>query len=1225
MASAAVAAGTQDQLANEDYTVGWICALTTEYVAAQVFLDQEHMPPTFTATHDNNDYTLGRIGQHNVVIAILPGGEYGIASAATVGRDMLHTFPNIRIGLMVGIGGGAPTSKHDIRLGDVVVSEPRDGLAGVFQYDYGKNIQDQPFHKTGFLAPPPPILLTATSGLRAKYERYGHSIHQDIMTRLVAEKRLKRKYSRPAADTDCLYRSHVIHSQSESSCLDNCGRDAQSVSIRTARDEDEDDPAIHYGLIASANQLMKDAKLRDQYANEKGVLCFEMEAAGLVNHFPCLIIRGICDYADSHKNKEWQGYAAMTAAAYARDLLYKISPKKVEGEKKLVELVENISEAIRTTSEVVTRIESTVAKDEDDKILNWLTPTPIDYGSQYSDLLKVRQLGTGQWFLESTQYQTWLATQKQTLFCPGIPGAGKTILASIAISDLFHRFERVKDVGIAYIYCNFQSQEKQKIDHLLASLLRQLAQRWPYLPQEVKFLYDNHKVKQTKPSVDEISNALQSVARLYSRVFIVIDALDECETECRSTFLSQMFSLQAGTTANILATSRPIRTIEKDFKGRSDMVKISARDEDVERCLDNDMKTLPLLGKDNEGLSEKSKQDLRTKIRTTIVEGVNGMFLLARLQLASLIDKTTVYEVNTALESLPKGRNALSQAYGLTMERIRDQRPGFRYLAERVLTLLTCARRPLSTSELKDALAVTEGDASLDKTKRGHTSIIVSVCAGLVTVDADSDIIRLVHKTTREYLANHMNCILPQYALATIANPMEIDDEENRIAMAKAHQSFAIICVTYLLFDVFESGSCQTGTELKERLQLHQLYDYAAHNWGHHAREASTYCPSFKRFLNDSPKREASIQVLIPNDLSLMVKYSIMVRQRVTGLHLAAYFGITETVRILLEDCQNIDQRDQSDKTPLIYAAESGRESIVRLLLATEKVDINAKDHCGQTPLTYAAKSGYESIIRLLLATEKVDINAKDHCGQTPLTYAAKSGYESIIRLLLATEKVHVTEKDFFSQTPLLYAVERGHEAIVKLLLATEKVQFNVEDNGGWTPLLCAVERGHEAIVKLLLATEKVQVNAGDDGGRTPLSYAAGDGHEAIVKLLLATEKVQVNAGDKRGRTPLWYAANNEHEGIVKLLRAAEKADANAGDDRGRTPLSYAAEDGHKDIVKLLLATEKVQVNAGDKRGQTPLWYAAENGHEGIVKLLLAAEKADANAKNDSSQTDKPD
>ncbi|KAM3430343.1 hypothetical protein NHJ13734_007784 [Beauveria thailandica] len=1052
MASAAVAAGTQNQLANEDYTVGWICALTTEYVAAQVFLDQEHMPPTFTAAHDNNDYTLGSIGEHNVVIAILPGGEYGIASAATVGRDMLHTFPNVRIGLMVGIGGGAPTLKHDIRLGDIVVSEPRDGLAGVFQYDYGKNIQDQPFHKTGFLAPPPPILLTATSGLRAKYERYGHSIHQDVMTRLVAEKRLKKKYSRPAADTDCLYRSHVIHPQREGSCLDNCGRDAQSMSIRTARDEDEDDPAIHYGLIASANQLMKDAKLRDQYATEKGVLCFEMEAAGLVNHFPCLIIRGICDYADSHKNKEWQGYAAMTAAAYARDLLYKISPKRVEGEKKLIELVENISEAIRTTSEVVTRIESTVAKDEDDKILNWLTPTPIDYGSQYSDLLKVRQPETGQWFLDSTQYQTWLATQKQTLFCPGIPGAGKTILASIVIDDLFHRFESVRDVGIAYIYCNFQSQEKQKIDHLLASLLRQLAQRRPSLPQEVKFLYDNHKIKQTKPSVDEISNALQSVARLYPRVFIIIDALDECETECRSTFLSHMFSLQAGTTANILATSRPIQTIEKDFGGRSEMVKISARDDDVERCLDNDMKTLPLLGKDNKGLSEKSKQSLRTRIRTTIVEGVNGI-------------------------------------------------------------------RLLRTSELQDALAVTEGDASLDESKRGHTNIIVSVCAGLVTVDADSDIIRLVHETTREYLASHMNCIAPQDDLLTVANPMETDDEENTIAMAKAHRTFAIICVTYLSFGVFESGFCETEAEFIERQHLNQFYSYAAHSWGYHAREASTYCPSIKCFLLDSPKVEASSQALLATEGLWSPKRSQLVPKRVTGLHLAAYLGLEDAVRILLEDWQDIDQRDSYDKTPLMYAAETGYESIVRLLLAMETVDVNAKAYNGWTPLAIAAMNGHKSIIELLLATGKVHVDAKDNYGRSPFSYAAESGYEAIFKLLLATEKVHVDEKDAYGATPLLYAAQGGHEAIFKLLLATEKV--------------CVDEK--------------------DAYGATPLLYAAQGGHKAIVKLLLATKQVDVNVKSFAGRTPLWYAANNGHEGIVKLLLAAEKADANAKNGSSQT------------------------------------------------------------------------
>jgi nucleoside phosphorylase len=128
-----------------NYTVGWICAIRTEYVAAQVFLDEKHERPEYVSPRDNNDYTLGKIGNHNVVIAVLPYGEYGISSVTGVAKDMLNSFPNVRIGLMVGIGGGAPSRKHDIRLGDIVISASGDGKGGVFQYDFGKTIQDQAF------------------------------------------------------------------------------------------------------------------------------------------------------------------------------------------------------------------------------------------------------------------------------------------------------------------------------------------------------------------------------------------------------------------------------------------------------------------------------------------------------------------------------------------------------------------------------------------------------------------------------------------------------------------------------------------------------------------------------------------------------------------------------------------------------------------------------------------------------------------------------------------------------------------------------------------------------------------------------------------------------------------------------------------------------------------------------------------------------------------------
>jgi nucleoside phosphorylase len=322
----------------KDYTVGWICAISTEYVAAQAFLDEKHEGPEYVSPNDNNDYTLGKVGKHNVVIAVLPHGEYGISSATGVAKDMLNSFPNIRIGLMVGIGGGAPSLKHDIRLGDIVVSASGDGKGGVFQYDFGKIIQGQGFRETGFLNQPPIVLRTAVNGLMSQYESEGHRIEETINNILERKPRLRKKYTRPDPSTDRLYQGGVTHPLNDhSSCAAVCGDDL--LILRPERTEDEDNPVIHYGLIASANQLMKDALVRDEFAAERNVLCFEMEAAGLMNHFPCLVIRGICDYSDSHKNKDWQGYAAMAAAAYTKDLLCRIPPTKVEAEKRISDIL----------------------------------------------------------------------------------------------------------------------------------------------------------------------------------------------------------------------------------------------------------------------------------------------------------------------------------------------------------------------------------------------------------------------------------------------------------------------------------------------------------------------------------------------------------------------------------------------------------------------------------------------------------------------------------------------------------------------------------------------------------------------------------------------------------------------------------------------------------------------------------------------------------------------
>ncbi|KAL0929601.1 Kinesin light chain 5 [Colletotrichum truncatum] len=341
----------------QTYTVGWICAVTPESVAARVFLDDEHEPPRQVAQNDNNSYILGRIGSHNVVVATLPDGEYGTTTAAAVARDMLHSFPNVRIGLMVGIGGGAPSRKHDIRLGDVVVSSPSGGKGGVFQYDFGKTIQNLSFQETGFLNQPPMVLRTALAALRSSYEMKGHQLANNIDEALQKIKK-RKKYTRPGLTSDRLHRSDIVHPSDSSDDCDVCGDDTTSLIARPKRDEEADDPAIHYGLIASGNQLMKDARIRDKLAAERDVLCFEMEAAGLLNHFPCLVIRGICDYADSHKNKEWRGFAAMMAAAYAKDLLLQIPPNSVEAEKPILDVLNTIQGDIHRLNQTVETMHS---------------------------------------------------------------------------------------------------------------------------------------------------------------------------------------------------------------------------------------------------------------------------------------------------------------------------------------------------------------------------------------------------------------------------------------------------------------------------------------------------------------------------------------------------------------------------------------------------------------------------------------------------------------------------------------------------------------------------------------------------------------------------------------------------------------------------------------------------------------------------------------------------
>lgn len=260
---------------------------------------------------------------------------------------------------------------------------------------------------------------------------------------------------------------------------------------------------------------------------------------------------------------------------------------------------------------------ATVDADQKYKILNWLTP--IDYGPQQSDFISRRQEGTGQWLLDTNEFQGWLNQSNQTLFCSGEPGVGKTIITSLVVHHLDTKFRIGRTIGIAYIYCNFQRQQEQKPGDILSSLLKQLVQERPSIPDSIETLYSHHEGKRTRPSLDEILKGLQAVIHSYSKAFIIVDALDEFQISNGGPkmLLLEIFKLQATTGVNLFATSRINDEIAKLFEGTLSL-QICATNEDVGRYLDGQMS---LLQPGNLG------DDIRARIRREIIEAVNGMYV----------------------------------------------------------------------------------------------------------------------------------------------------------------------------------------------------------------------------------------------------------------------------------------------------------------------------------------------------------------------------------------------------------------------------------------------------------------------------------------------------------------------------------------------------------------------------------------------------------------------
>ncbi|KAF5722882.1 trp-asp repeat containing protein [Fusarium mundagurra] len=536
------------------YTIGWIAALAIEQAAARALLDEEHSEPNnfHPSPSDTNNYIWGRIGQHNIVIASLPAGVYGTTSAATTASDIVHSLPQIRFGLLIGIGGAIPRpdDDHDIRLGDVVVGQPHGVTGGVVQYDFGKAQANR-------------VLLKALANLQAEHEMRPSKIPQLIEAMLKANPGMKRpssNFTYQGSENDRLFPSDYEHVGGKT-----CAKcDASRRIYREKRETTE--PLIHYGVIASGNTLIKDAKLRDSLAESVGhqCLCVEMETAGLVDKFPCLVIRGICDYADSHKNNLWQRYAASTAAAFAVELLGHVPVRQLVESPPVLEILQSLEGKVDSVSHQMQQAD----------LLSSLEKLPFvaealfnSYAEEHSPMClpetRVQLLA---------EIDEWVtsAESKTIFWLNGMAGTGKSTVSRTVAQWQLERH----CLGASFFFKRGEAS-RGNMSKLIPTLARQLAMHIPRITSSIKKAIDADPSLPTKTLAEQFDKLFKyplkeraSSSSEPKSLVIVIDALDECEDTFQIKRILSLFAeLECldSLKLRVFITSRPELPIQLGF------------------------------------------------------------------------------------------------------------------------------------------------------------------------------------------------------------------------------------------------------------------------------------------------------------------------------------------------------------------------------------------------------------------------------------------------------------------------------------------------------------------------------------------------------------------------------------------------------------------------------------------------------------------------------------
>jgi len=897
----------------------------------------------------------------------------------------------------------------------------------------------------------------------------------------------------------------------------------------------------------------------------------------------------------------------------------------------LLPLLTDTAEAVKELSNAARLAEIRDQERRTSEILDWLAPRATLH--KHRDVQNKRAEGTGRWFLQHRDFVHWAEnkTAEYDLLCTGAPGVGKTVLwfaipssvnrkiltspNSSFVVDHLRRMYKESQVAVVHYYCDYAEQHEQTQVHVLRCLLRQVCNICNAIPAVVAEFY-----QQTRNNVDDqewayqLQSVLRRVIATFDRCFIIIDALDEAAPKHRAGLFDVLHNIRGSqSTVKVFASTRPhLANIEACLRDPK-TVEVSAHESDLRYYLARTIDQHP----DAEYTMD---EELKKEILDTLCEKASGMFLLPALQIRNILDQVTKAEVRRALTTLSTD---LTQVFQTTMQRIEALSATRRRLALDTLLWISHARRPLTVSELQHALAVRAEDTDLDLDNLPASRTVLDACCGLVEIDEESSIIRLVHFSLEEYLREADHGLF----------------ENGDLLITRT-------CLTYMTMDFVKPLPSANRAQFATAVSDFPLIKYACAEWGYHAKnvDVQLYKELALPFLSNSVSLVVAARARgFQNpafqfrkymdriwawaysggaDISVAASFGAADLLRVliarnarpmlsarniygsTPLQEVAMLGLVEVAEILVAHGADLLDKNKSEATAFFMAVSYDQLSMAKMLLGHNRAQLDLPCKNGFTALHKACDLGSKPMVLFLLQAGAL-VNARDASNNTPLHLAARRGHGEIVeRLVLAGGLVDVQAND--KLCALDHAVTGGHREIAEFLL----------ENGGnldhksaeaWTPLHRAARRGHAKVIELLLS-RGADASAEDSRGNIPLHLAVRSGVLDAVTTLLEHDSIQKERQlfhkDNQGSTPRVVAFFTAHYDLHKYLRAAEWA-IFGNQQSPANELATAIEHGEVSRVSRLLDLDPARVEDLDEDGQPPLHIAIQEGQQECAKLLL--------------------